>query len=491
LKNNQPIKSSKELDDLIKEKINKVLNNPELEEQFEKIDKALRPKNIQSMKNIIEEDKSLLLELINYDEFQRKYWKSHFSKIIDEVVILRKLYAEKREEIEEIIEEANKESDEWSLTIDIFKERFSNLPFEVKPENTKDSTLGLNKPELSFYFIDLDTKEKKKVERDFLTREILSQGEKRAFYLLNIIFEIRARLLKNQKTLFIIDDIADSFDYKNKYAIVEYLHDISREPNFCSIILTHNFDFYRTITSRFDLQRNCKLHAIRTKDEIKIIQEVYQNLPFRTWRENMKRGQYYDKTYSDVEAKKHIIALIPFVRNMIEYSGSTDSTTSYGDDFNALTCLLHSKNDTKNITFNDLKLIYKKHINNDDFDQSINGTELIYDELLNLASTIGDNEFNLENKIILAMAIRHKAEEYMLSKNSNQDPIGGCQTKELFERYKGEFDNDASHKDAIRILESVIIMTPENIHLNSFMYEPILDMSIGELKKLYEKVSNL
>jgi hypothetical protein len=31
-------------------------------------------------------------------------------------------------------------------------------------------------------------------------------------------------------------------------------------------------------------------------------------------------------------------------------------------------------------------------------------------------------------------------------------------------------------------------MTPENIHLNSFMYEPILDMSDEHLRKLYEAV---
>lgn len=52
---------------------------------------------------------------------------------------------------------------------------------------------------------------------------VLSQGEKRALYILNIIFEIEARKELDQKTILIIDDIADSFDYKNKYAIIEYL----------------------------------------------------------------------------------------------------------------------------------------------------------------------------------------------------------------------------------------------------------------------------
>lgn len=35
------------------------------------------------------------------------------------------------------------------------------------------------------------------------------------------------------------------------------------------------------------------------------------------------------------------------------------------------------------------------------------------------------------------------------------------------------------------------IMTLENIHLNSFMYEPLLDMDIIELVDLYDKVKNI
>ena len=35
------------------------------------------------------------------------------------------------------------------------------------------------------------------------------------------------------------------------------------------------------------------------------------------------------------------------------------------------------------------------------------------------------------------------------------------------------------------------IVTPETLHINSFMFEPIVDMSIDELKVLYKEVSNL
>lgn len=33
-------------------------------------------------------------------------------------------------------------------------------------------------------------------------------------------------------------------------------------------------------------------------------------------------------------------------------------------------------------------------------------------------------------------------------------------------------------------------MTPENIHINTFMYEPLIDMSIIHLVKLYELVKS-
>jgi hypothetical protein len=79
----------------------------------------------------------------------------------------------------------------------------------------------------------------------------------------------------------------------------------------------------------------------------------------------------------------------------------------------------------------------------------------------------------------------------MWSQVTDQSEISGNQTGLLFQRYKDEFSGDPSYKDKIRILENVNIMTPENIHLNSFMYEPILDMGIDELKSLHDKVCNL
>ena len=64
--------------------------------------------------------------------------------------------------------------------------------------------------------------------------------------------------------------------------------------------------------------------------------------------------------------------------------------------------------------------------------------------------------------------------------------ISANQTLVLISKFKEDFPEDFK---TINLLEEVNLMTPENIHLNSFMYEPILDMSNDSLKDLYKRVS--
>jgi hypothetical protein len=62
------------------------------------------------------------------------------------------------------------------------------------------------------------------------------------------------------------------------------------------------------------------------------------------------------------------------------------------------------------------------------------------------------------------------------------------QTLKLFKKFKDLFSGEAK---AVGVIQRVVLMTPENIHLNSFMYEPILDMSDEHLKRLYGEVLEL
>ena len=42
-----------------------------------------------------------------------------------------------------------------------------------------------------------------------------------------------------------------------------------------------------------------------------------------------------------------------------------------------------------------------------------------------------------------------------------------------------------------KLFDQVVLMTPENIHLNAFMYEPIIDTSVYHLIDLYEELQKL
>ena len=99
------------------------------------------------------------------------------------------------------------------------------------------------------------------------------------------------------------------------------------------------------------------------------------------------------------------------------------------------------------------------------------------------------DEILLENKITLSIAIRLRAEEYMLSKipNSSTLVIKLNQTSELLRHFK-QINSD---KNTLRTLERVNLMTPENIHVNAFMFEPLIDISVLHLVDLYKKVKQL
>ena len=303
--------------------------------------------------------------------------------------------------------------------------------------------------------------------------KVLSRGEKRALYILNIIFEIEARKDSKQETLFIIDDIADSFDYKNKYAIIEYLRDISKEDFFYQIILTHNFDFHRTVSNRLNMARSNKLNTLKGEDDIKLLEEVYQHHPFTDWKKHLNDN-------------KKLFASIPLVRNLAEFSG--DSVT-YGE----LTSFLHIKDKTKDLKLENLKPIFKKILKSGT-DSISDTSENFLDTLEKVASSIrGDTEDNmkLEEKITLAIAIRLEAEIFILTKINNSDDIEKNQTYELIKRYQDQYRNDSKKSDILKTLEKVLLMTPENIHINSFMYEPIIDTSGWHLKELYKEIKNL
>lgn len=461
-----------ELEAAITSEKENIINNLELQDAFEKLDKTLvKTKAKKEFRDYIEKNKDILPELKEPAAFREKLWIAYLAQNKAEYDDLLALYDESKEKIQIIVTEAEKQSTKWQEVINEFNDRYS-VPFRLKMANQSDVILSDMVPVIKFDFI--DGEEERPVERDLLLN-ILSQGEKRALYILNIIFEVEARRATNQETLFIIDDIADSFDYKNKYAIIEYLKDIAKIKDFSLIILTHNFDFHRNACGRIGVLRKNRFYATKYSNEIKLEQEKYQKNPFHTW-----------KKFQNV---KHEIAAIPFVRNLAEFCDEADAN----DVFKDLTCLLHQKAKTPTITMKDLSDIFRKLITipaGANFFGNKNAEDRIY-ELANSIVVDVVETMELEDKVILSIAIRLKAEKFMIAKINDANFVAGItedQTRILIDEFKRLFPTD---KRTISLLDKVNLMTPENIHINSFMYEPILDMSNEHLKKLYTNISAL
>ena len=466
------ISGIKELKDAIQNEKDAILDNPQLAATFSQIDSKLtKNAELRRFRDYLDQNRFILLELGNIEKLKQTIWIAYLVEDKELFIDLAECYKTAKKRIEEIVEEAKREKTKWVDVISIFNKRFS-VPFKVDISNKDDVILKRDVPNIEFQFKDEIAGVPETVDEQKLL-DVLSNGERRALYILNIIFEVEARKEAGQETIFIIDDIADSFDYKNKYAIAEYLKDISDENLFYQIILTHNFDFYRTMSSRLDTHRANRLHTIRTDSGIELKQETYQNSPLKTWKQHPNKNEYF-------------VSLIPFMRNLAEYSG-------HATEEQKLASLLHIKSDTKTVKVKDVKRIMEDIFKDIDTSKITDEEKIVLDLIYSTAEDISNsatNDIELESKIVLAIAIRLKTEEYMIAKISDTafvDGITSNQTFKLSQKFKEMFPTERS----LELISEVNLMTPENIHINSFMYEPILDMACDNLKRLYADVSSL
>jgi hypothetical protein len=471
------------LEEIENEKL-RVLSDPALQKKFDAFNNKLKNKELQNFRDYITQNQHILPELEDLKTFERKLWLQYIYKAKSEYDLLIQKYENGQIELNKIILEAEKYRNDWDDVIDDFNQRFLHLPFQLSVQNKSDVILKeKTSPSIVFDFIDgSDNRSYSDTQRNELLN-ILSTGEARALYILNIMFEVHTRWKVRKKTLFIFDDISDSFDYKNKFAIIDYLDHIikSEDTNFITIILTHNFDFLRTIESREICQTSQCLMAFKDNQEIILNDFKRSDIrnPFEKWQSRLNEANIQ-------------IAYIPFLRNVIEYTkGKKDVNGASDIDYDLLTKMLHYKNDTESLTINQYKEIFEKYFSNLKF-PSIDLTQNMLKYIMQTADNclVQSEGINLEHKIVLSIAIRMLAEKFMIEKIRNVDQNYDTTRKQmgnLLQDYKNKFNNST---DTIKLLKRVNLITPANIHLNAFMYEPILDMGFGELKNLYQDVKD-
>ena len=466
------INTKEELEAVIEKEQQAIIRDDKLVAEFAAIQAALDVNvKLRTFRDYLMANRFIVPHLANVGQFRQEVIKSYLRTHKDSYDILLETYASVRANQEKIEQAAREQETLWQKAIDTFNTRF-RVPFTLTVKNQASVVMGRDKVmQLAFTYHDGD-RNAEFAKEDLL--DILSQGERRAFYLLNVIFEIRRRMKDGQETLIIVDDIADSFDYQNKYAIVQYLADIAEEGLFKLIVLTHNFDFFRTIESRFIVHRANCLMATKTDAGITLEPAVgVKDIFSKVW----KKGFFND------ERKR--ISCIPFLRNLIELREGTADP-----DYLKLTSMLHWKPDSATITNAELDGIYERVCG--PVGPWANPAQTVADLIFATADALPPpTGLNLENKIVLAIATRMRAEQYMVARIA--DPahwasITKNQAPQLIKKFKERFPAEGKAAD---VLDKVALMTPENIHLNAFMYEPIIDMSEDHLRGLYAEVKAL
>ncbi len=467
---------------LLEEKINneknEILKDPELVSLVDTINSNIDwKKEVRLRREILLANPDLFAELSDIELLKKKYWKIVMVKSNDYVISYVDEFRKWQTDLASVFKEATDQSTTRDSVLEEFNRRFY-VPFVLDVKNKENVILKWAIPILEFKYIDESTWESEIVSHDMLLNT-LSQWEKRALYILNVLFLIETLKESWDNKVLIIDDIADSFDYKNKYAIIEYLNDIINWSIFQSIILTHNYDFHRTVRSRLWIIRGHSYEVTKSDQWIDLVKEKYLKNPFNHWIWNWNTNYVF------------FFAGIPFIRNICEYL-KDDVMYEY------LTNLLHIKPVTKDILLADIQNQINSNFDqyNVDLERSVTDFEnaKYLETILTLWEELADEwywELKLEWKIVISLVIRLLAELYIEDKCSHiaaLSEVDNNQTRGWFEIYRDNFPGDS---EAISILNRVLIMTSENIHVNSFMYEPIIDLSDYHLRTLYNDVKTL
>lgn len=432
------------------------------------------------------EDKSrrdILLFMGDEDRFYKNMWFGYLSGCIEEIESLLKVHDGSKSKIEEALKKADNADTEWQDVIDIFNDRFSSLPYRIDIANKKDAIVeDLVSPIFEFKFRNLRNRNMPYRERPdnsgqlSMLGRVLSNGERKALYLLNIIFDVKKKLQDGADTLLVLDDVVESFDYRNKYAFFEYLQELASQNSQLYIIsLTHNFDFFRLVYE--------KLYP-KNKEQFRlVVSDENNNLSAEEMFDPRVFGNYKKDAATD---KSAWVTMIPFARNIVEFQYGKNH-----DDYKELTRALHTLDDE--ITTGQIQQHLQSIVSVTDtpFDESLN----IHEAIIRYAKEVATNAydgFSLKDNLVLAIGTRLCIERYIINKISEEDYRNAVSkerdlTRKLLVLYSNNC-SDSNKQTLSKMFNKAAAIVDGTIHINSFMYEPLVDVGTWEMKKMFNEI---
>lgn len=432
------------------------------------------------------EDKSrrdILLFMGDEDRFYKNMWFGYLSGCIEEIENLLKVHDGSKSKIEEALEKADDADTEWQDVKDVFNDRFSSLPYRIDIVNKKDTIVeDLVPPVFEFKFRNprnpsMPYKEHPDNSGQLsMLGRVLSNGERKALYLLNIIFDVKKKLKDGVDTLLILDDIVESFDYRNKYAFFEYLQELASQNSQLYIIsLTHNFDFFRLVYE--------KLYPKNEKQFRLVISDENNNLSAEEMFDPRVFGNYKKDAATD---KSAWVTMIPFARNIVEFQHGKSH-----DDYKKLTRALHTLDNEVTIGHIQQYLQTIVKVADTPFDKSLNIHEAIIMHAKEVAAATSDG-FSLKDNLVLAIGTRLCIERYIISKISEEDYRNAVSkerdlTRKLLILYSNNC-SDPNKQIYLKMFNKAAAIVDGTIHINSFMYEPLVDVGTWEMKKMFNEI---
>lgn len=440
-----------EVKKIFEEEIKKISKDPEIIEQSKEITKLMgTAKESEFLKESIQKNpllvkqlsagrKNILLSYLKSSSIDYNYWLEVVKKA--------------KKELNNVLKIAQDKQTNFERAIEIYKNRFHPI-FDIKIVNKAESMLGIKTPTITFYhnrYCEIPVSETK-------LSQILSSGEKTTLNILKFIVEYEN--CKKYHPFIILDDIVETFDYSNRYAFMEYINDLVN-LDVPTIVMTHNFEFYRTVSKRIPKLRK----SVASANSNGVVDIQTNNRINKNMENVLKYSNIYD-----------FFCAIPYLREI---------KTILLEDTKTLDSCLHYKEKTSKLQIKDILLQFPSNAIKS---LKIDENDIYMEKLFEIADNLsGFDDFDIVKKTILSLSCRLLIERKIIANNFNLlTNINTNQTAQLLDLY-----GEKLFPNVKKYLEAVQLSTPEFIHANAFMYEPLIDINGKYLFELYNQIKKI
>lgn len=200
----QEIESKHDLEQLILREKEKILEDAGLRQSFDKMAVQLsKNRELREFYAYVRDNAAVLSRLNHPFKLKQEVIKSYLKINEDLYDDWMSKYDDCSEQLKKLEQKAKTQRTQWESVIETFNSRFF-VPFVLEANNKAELMLGQTSIiDLGFTYI--DGNDKASIKEDELRRS-LSTGERKAFYMLYVLFEIETRRKADITSLVVVDD---------------------------------------------------------------------------------------------------------------------------------------------------------------------------------------------------------------------------------------------------------------------------------------------